>query len=418
MRTLLPRLPVWSRPGNDVKPDGRLIVYYVGHALQDAKGQVFLAPKDFRSDQPAVNGRPLQWLVDLLEGCPAKEKLLLLDGSHAGAGAEQAAEPSSAEMIRALKPKPNRSKLLTVTAVASCQKGQRGVELLSKEHGVFALCLAEGYGGAADKKRDTLVEPPELFAYLQKEMPAAAGNAQAPELFLPDDRPPRLNEAAKASIRKLAGYTDKPAFNLDEAAQEYDAALKAAGAEPEPRLLFGLVLLKAKRDPKNPNKAAQHFEVVKSELPNQLLPYAALAWLRLENRRFTLGIPELVRMIEKIPKPAGPDQSVAPLTPDPFEWAGKLREYAAGVGDPSRQLTEETAALDAAVAARGPEAVALYNKGRQHSKEILADFDNKIAAATEEADKGTLIVKRRLLANYADFPLAQYRDQVLAHLDE
>ena len=98
------------------------------------------------------------------------------------------------------------------------------------------------------------------------------------------------------------------------------------------------------------------------------------------------------------------------MTPDPFEWAGRIREYAAGVGDPSRQLTEETAALDAAVAARGPEAVALYNKGRQHSKEILADFDNKIAAATEEADKGTLIVKRRLLANYADFPLAQYRD--------
>ena len=67
-----------------VGADGRLIVYYVGHACKDAEGQVFLAPKDFRSDQPAVNGRPLQWLVDLVEDCPAKEKLLLLDGSHAG----------------------------------------------------------------------------------------------------------------------------------------------------------------------------------------------------------------------------------------------------------------------------------------------------------------------------------------------
>ena len=84
-----------------VGADGRLIVYYVGHACKDEGGQVFLAPKDFHSDQPAVNGRPLQWLVDLLEDCPAKEKLLLLDGSHAGSGAEQAAEPSSAEMVRA-----------------------------------------------------------------------------------------------------------------------------------------------------------------------------------------------------------------------------------------------------------------------------------------------------------------------------
>ena len=208
-------------------------------------GQVFLAPKDFRSDQPAVNGRPLQWLVDLLEDCPAKEKLLLLDGSHAGSGAEQAAEPSSAEMIRALKRQPNRALLLKVTAVASCRKGQRGLDLPDKEHGLFAWCLAEGYGGAADANRDTLVEPTELFAYLQKDMPAAAAKgAQAPELFLPDDRPPRLSEAAKTSIRKLAGYADQLKVNLDEASQEYDVALQAAGDEPEPRLLFGLVLLK------------------------------------------------------------------------------------------------------------------------------------------------------------------------------
>ena len=171
---------------------------------------------------------------------------------------------------------------------------------------MFALCLAEGYGGAADANSATRWSSRRNSSPIcKKKCPPPPGSAQAPELFLPDDRPPRLNEAAKASIRKLAGYMDKPAFNLDEAAQEYDAALKAAGAEPEPRLLFGLVLLKAKRDPENPNKAAQHFEVVKSELPNQLLPHAALAWLRLENRRSFLGIPELVRMIEKIPKPAG-----------------------------------------------------------------------------------------------------------------
>ena len=230
--------------------DDRLIVYYVGHAMKDASGQVFLAPKDFRSDQPAANGQPLQWLVDLVEDCPAKEKLFLLDASHAGSGAEQAGEPSSAEMIRALKRKPNRALLLKTIAVASCQKGQHGLDLPAKSHGLFAWCLAEGYSGGADVKRDTVVEPTELFAYLQKAMPAAgAEGVQTPEEFLPDDRPARLSEAAKTSIRKLAAYLDKPAFNLDEASQEYDVALQASGAEPEPRLLFGLVLLKAKRDP-------------------------------------------------------------------------------------------------------------------------------------------------------------------------
>ena len=403
-----------------VGADGRLIVYFIGHAMKDASGQVFLAPKDFRSDQPTANGQPLQWLVDLVEDCPAKEKLLFLDGSHAGSGAEQAGERSSAEMIRALKPKPNRALLLKTIAVASCQKGQHGLDLAAKAHGLFAWCLAEGYGGGADVKRDTVVEPTELFAFLQKAMPAAgAEGTQTPEVFLPDDRPARLSEAAKASIRKLAGYVDQLKINLDEVSQEYDVALQASGAEPEPRLLFGLVLLKAKRDPKNPNKAALHFEAVRAELPNQPLPYAALAWQKLEKRTFPwLAIHELTNMINKIPKPASPDQASPPLTPDPYEWAGQLRDYAVGVNDPSRQLTEAVAALDAAVALHGAQAVALYGKGRQHSADILADFDKKIGDATDEADIGTLKVKRRLLPNYAEFPISQYKDQVIAHLDD
>ena len=129
-----------------VGADGRLIVYFVGHAVKDEQGQ-HLAPKDFRSDKPEVNGRPLQWLVDLMEECPAKEKLLLLDVSHTGNGVEQPSEPSTAEMIGALKRQPNRALLRTVTAVASCQKGQRGLDLVDKGHGLFAACLAEGYGG-------------------------------------------------------------------------------------------------------------------------------------------------------------------------------------------------------------------------------------------------------------------------------
>ncbi len=399
-----------------VGADGRLIVYFVGHAVKDADGQVFLAPKDFRSDQPAVNGRPLQWLVDLLEGCPAKERLLLLDGSHAGSGAEQAGEPSSAEMIGALKRQPNRALLLKVTAVASSQKGQHGLDLPDKGHGLFAWCLAQGYGGAADANRDTLVEPTELFAYLQREMPSAGGpGAPAPELFLPDDRPARLTDAAKTSIRKLAGYADQLKVNLDEASQEYDVALQAAGAEPEPRLLFGLVLLK-KRDW---SKATQYFETAKGEMPNQLLPYAALAWLRMDVKRaYPAAIRELTAMINKIPKPSAPGQHVPPLQPDPFEWAGQLREHAKGVAESSALLDEAIAALDAAVAAQGAPAVALYEKGRKRAADILADFDKKIGEAATDEDILTLKMKRKALANYTEFPISQYKDQVLSHLDE
>ena len=49
---------------------------------------------------------------------------------------------------------------------------------------------------------------------------------------------------------------------------------------------------------------------MKSELPDQLLPYAALAWLRMEKRAFPAAIHELTNMINKIPKPARPGLSV------------------------------------------------------------------------------------------------------------
>jgi eukaryotic-like serine/threonine-protein kinase len=397
-----------------VGADGRLVVYYVGHACKDAGGQVFLAPKDFRSDQPAVNGRPLQWLVDLLEDCPAKEKLLLLDASHTGSGAEQAAEPSTAEMIGRLQRRPNRALLLKVTAIASSQQGQRGLDLADKGHGLFAWCLSEAYGGAADVNRNTLIAATELFAWLKKAMPTAAANgAQTPELFLPDDRPPRLTEAAKTSIRKLAGFADQVKVNLDEAEQEFGRAVQAAGAEPEPRLLFGLVLLKKK----DRDKAAQHFEALKGEMPDKLLPYAGLAWLRMDKRAYPAAVHELVGLINQASKP-GPGLPQRDVTPDPYEWAGQMRDYAVGVGDPSRQLSDATAALDAAVAARGARALALYTKGRQHSSEILADFDKKIGEATDEAQLGKLKTERRQLPNYTEFPINQYKDQLLSHLDE
>jgi len=223
-----------------------------------------------------------------------------------------------------------------------------------------------------------------------------------------------LSEAAKTSIRKLAGYAEQLKVNLDDAQQEYDTALQAAGDEAEPRLLFGLVLLKKK----DRDKATQHFEVLKSTLSDRLLPYAALAWLRMEKRAYPAAVRELANMINKIPKPASSELPLPQLAPDPFEWAGQLRDHAVGVGEPSRQLTAAVAALDAAVTARGAQAIALYTKGRQHSAEILADFDRKIGEATEDAEIGTLKVNRKQLANYADFPISQYKDQVLAHLDE
>ena len=169
-----------------IGPDGKLLMFFAGHACQDENGKVYLAPKDFDRKRMGATGMPLRWLVDELEKCPAKEKLLLLDGSRAGGGADLASEPSAAEMLRTLGAPLGRSPLRTVATIASCQAGQRGVDWPDKHHGLFAWLVSQGYAGAADKNRDNRVEPTELFGYLQAEMAAAASRlkaSQTPELF-------------------------------------------------------------------------------------------------------------------------------------------------------------------------------------------------------------------------------------------
>jgi serine/threonine-protein kinase len=400
-----------------VPADARLIVYFDGHAMKDAKGQVYLAPKDFRSDKPEVNGCALQWLIDLMEECPAKEKLLLLDGSHTGTGAEQASELSSAEMIRALKPQPNRALLRTVTAVASCRQGERGLDLTDKPHDLFAACLAEGYGGAADANRDTRVEPTELFVYLQKEMAIGSQGKQTPELFLPDDHPPRLSEAAKTAIRHMADHAAQAKIDPDALEQEYNQAVQAAGSEPEPRLIYGLLLMKRK-DGEGREKATQHFQILKSQMPDRILPYAALAWLRMDKRTYATAVNELTAMVARIPKQSAPDTPYSPEAKFLFRWSGQLREHAAGVGEASLPLRESLAGLDSAVAAHGQQATELFNQGRQATASVLAEFDAKMADSKDETEVSKLKVDRKQLSKYADFPLDKYIRQVLLMLDQ
>ena len=148
--------------------DGKLLVYVAGHAYKDDDGSVYFAPKNFDLKRMGATGLPLQWLVDELEKCPAKEKLLLLDCSHARQGrrsgdgtvdgrdaalAEGAARPRAAAHghgHRQLPGRPARRRLAREAARA-----------------VRVARWPRAIPGEADKNRDNRLEPTELFGYLQ-----------------------------------------------------------------------------------------------------------------------------------------------------------------------------------------------------------------------------------------------------------
>jgi serine/threonine-protein kinase len=395
-----------------------LLVYLGGHACKDDQGAIYLAPKDFDRKNPDRTGLPLQGIVDQLEKCKAKEKLLLLDCCQGGTPADAATEPSTAEMLAALKSPPDRSPLQTVFAVASCQAGERGHAWPAKSHGLFGWCLAEAYRGQADADRDLHIKPAELFEFLKKSM-AAAGSvlkiAETPKLIRPDATPPRLSEEAKTAIRKLAADLEAARISLDAARHDYKDARKLAGKEIEPRMLYALILVKAK----DHDAAAGQFDELKVARPAMLFPLQGLAWLRFEKRNDTAGINCLLELLAKLPKPAaaaaaGPSEQL-------FTWIGQLREFAAVAEEPSHRPADDLLAqLDAAVAEHGNEAERFYKQGRDHALEVAAKFDHEISEAqdaNEIARAKLRAVDRRQLVNYAKFPLEKYVQEVLEGLD-
>jgi serine/threonine protein kinase len=396
-----------------------LVVCLLGHASRDEKGEVYFAPKNFDLKQPALTGLPLQWLVDQLENCPAKEKLLLVDCSHAAADPQS--EPSSAEMIRSLKAPSGRAILRTVAAIAAEKAGERGLDWPDKGHGLFAYFVAEGFSGAADKNRDNRMEPTELFEFLQNKMAPVASQlkgSQTPELFVPNDRPARLSEDAKKEIRRLAAFLRQEKIPLGEAGTQFETTELIAGKEVEPKLIYGMLLMKTRQN-RQRDEAGKLFEELRIERPTAAIPHQAIAWLRFERQNYDGGLAELTDMLAKLPKKDDAEAIDPEYAKEVFAWCGQLREFAAEAPtDTRRAPAKSLAAIDAAIAARGPDAKADYERGRAKTREVLGDYDRKIESAKGDAERGLLKVERRQLSHYVDFPFDQALRDILAGLDK
>jgi len=402
-----------------IGPGDSVIVFFSGHAFQSDDGKVYLAPRSFHTRQMSTTGLRLQWLVDQLEICPAKEKLLLLDCSQQGATAVTATQPSTAEMIRTLDAPPGRSPFRTVTTIASCRKGQRGLLVEGTGRGRFAASLEKAYSGGADKNRDGRLETTELFEFLAGDMAATSqqlGSAQNPELFSPDDRPPRLSEEAKAAIRKLAAILPTASIDFLEVDRLYADAVALAGKEVEPKLIYGMLLL---RDIRLRDKALAHFEELKIAHPELLLPRQGIVWVQFQRRSYTAGVDALRELVAAVPKPKKPGDPYPNPARQVFYWAGQLREFAGGGPDPLRRPSPQSlAAVDAAVDEHGGEAKTLYEKGRAFSAAVIDKYDRDLAAAPDGITAARLKVEKRQLNRYARFPFDFAAKQVLDGLDQ
>jgi hypothetical protein len=67
---------------------GVLLLYYVGHGVLSARGELCLTVTSTRPNRPKITGLPWDTLADILRPCPARTRLVILDCCFAGQATE------------------------------------------------------------------------------------------------------------------------------------------------------------------------------------------------------------------------------------------------------------------------------------------------------------------------------------------
>lgn len=118
--------------------DDTIIVFFAGHG-REMDGKCYLVPADATLQTIHVTGIAVPYIQDLLNRCKARQKVLIVDACHSGAGRDVVTMgPSMLETLSASKG------IYTLTA---CDVDELSHEWDEKKQGVFSYYLAEALSG-------------------------------------------------------------------------------------------------------------------------------------------------------------------------------------------------------------------------------------------------------------------------------
>lgn len=204
-----------KRKLQNTKVDDKVILFISGHGLLSDSLDYYLATHHVDFGKPEINGLAYDSLESILDGIPARNKLLLMDACHSGevdreevtrienlkstenitvgrieftsrkkgSDKNQIGYQNTFELMKELFADLRKSSGATV--IASAGGAQYSYEMDKLKNGVFTHCLLIGlgaYGGKkeADLNGDGKVMLSELQKYLETEVPKLTNGGQKP----------------------------------------------------------------------------------------------------------------------------------------------------------------------------------------------------------------------------------------------
>lgn len=189
------------------KIEDEVIIFAAGHGLLDSQLDYYFATQDIDFNNPAGRGLKYESLEGLLDGIPARNKLMLIDACHSGevdkddvrlvdSGAAGLKSGSVSARGFTKKPQPvgmdNIFELMQ-TLFADLRRGtgamvissSSGVEFSLEsdtwKNGVFTYAILEGLkSGKADKSQDGAIQTSELKDYVAKRVSELTNGQQHP----------------------------------------------------------------------------------------------------------------------------------------------------------------------------------------------------------------------------------------------